>query len=114
MAGTFEILQNNHRQFCFHLKLNSGEIILRSNVYNKKERCLQDILKICKSDQDNTDYKQCTTIIKQPYFLLQDKNSRILAVSGYYLSHAECHKSIREVQDNVKKASIMDDCYSYV
>lgn len=99
MPGWFELMVSNGTQYCFLLKSRDGEIILSSGGYESLSAARNAIGLVQTYCQLDGSYERRTSHNAQFYFVLKDRDNKLIGMSQLYPT-AEA----RDVAINLMKA----------
>jgi uncharacterized protein len=108
MAGKFEIKKSSNGKFHFNLKAGNGQIILSSELYEKKPACENGIESVKKNAADDARYERRKSSKGDPYFVLKASNGQEIGRSEMYSSDAAMENGIESVKKNAPPAETSD------
>jgi hypothetical protein len=84
LKGEFKIKEASNGQHYFVLRAPNHEIVLVSQMYSRRQDCIDGIEAVLATGSDRNNWKQRTASNGQPYFVLQSPNGKIIGVSELY------------------------------
>ncbi len=108
MAGKFEIKTSSNGKFHFNLKAGNGQIILSSEMYEKKPACQNGIESVMKNASDDARYERKKSSKGDPYFIIKAGNGQEIGRSEMYSSDSAMENGIESVKKNAPTATIAD------
>jgi uncharacterized protein len=108
MAGKFEIKKSSNGKFHFNLKAGNGQIILSSELYEKKPACENGIESVKKNAADDARYERRQSSKGDPYFILKAGNGQEIGRSEMYSSDSAMENGIESVKKNAPTAETSD------
>jgi uncharacterized protein YegP (UPF0339 family) len=109
MAGKFEIKKAKDGEFYFHLKAPNGQIILASEMYERKASALNGIQSVKKNSADDKRYERKEAKNGHFMFNLKAGNHEVIGTSQTYTSSEACDNGIASVKTNAPKAQVLDE-----
>jgi uncharacterized protein YegP (UPF0339 family) len=109
MAGRFEIKKAKDGEFYFHLKAPNGQIILASEMYERKASAVNGIESVKKNSPDDTRYERKDTKNGEFMFNLKAANHEVIGTSQTYTSTEARDHGIVSVKTNAPKADVLDE-----
>ena len=106
--GKFVVTQRTNGDFQFSLKAGNGQIILSSQGYAAKPRCLNGIESVRKNSQDDARFDRKVSSNGKPFFNLTATNGQIIGNSEMYESEAARDNGIESVKKNAPDADLDD------
>lgn len=100
MSGWYELRQNAKGQHSFVLKAGNGEIILTSEMYERKESAQNGIASVQKNSPDADRYEKRDASDGRQYFVLKAANHQIIGQSQMYSSASGRDNGIASVRTN--------------
>jgi uncharacterized protein len=112
MRGKFVIYKDNAGEFRFRLSTGDGQIILTSESYKTKARCITGIESVRKNSQTDDCFGRKDTESGKWMFNLKASNGRVIGTSEIYESEKARESGIASVINNAAKAKL-DDQVAY-
>jgi uncharacterized protein YegP (UPF0339 family) len=109
MLGKFEIKKAKDGEFYFHLKAPNGQIILASEMYERKASALNGIQSVKKNSPDDKRYERKEARNGNFMFNLKAANHEVIGTSQTYTSSEACNHGIASVKTNAPKAKVLDE-----
>lgn len=98
----FNTFQGDNNQWYFHLKARNGRIILQSEGYLERRKCLMGVESVMVNGANKKSYEINESTNSEWYFVLVATNGRVIGVSETYKSKQGCKKGIRSCIKNIK------------
>jgi uncharacterized protein YegP (UPF0339 family) len=108
MAAKFEIKKSSNGKFHFNLKAGNGQVILSSEMYEKKSACENGIESVKKNAADENRFERKANGKGDPYFILKAANGQEIGRSETYSSNSGMENGIESVQTNAPNADVSD------
>ena len=108
MAAKFEMMKARNGKFRFNLKSANGQVVLTSQMYEKRISATNGIKSIKKNCKDDNCYDRKIARNGKPYFVMKAKNGQAIGNSQQYASKATMEKGIRAVKNTAPKANVKD------
>jgi uncharacterized protein YegP (UPF0339 family) len=108
MPGIFELKKNDSDQFSFSLTAESGETILRSELYETKPSAQNGIASVQKNSPSDERYERKVATDGRFYFTLKAANHQVIGTSPMYKSADGRDASIASVKANGATATVKD------
>ena len=109
MPGRFEIKKAKDGEFYFHLKAPNGQVILASEMYERKASAVNGIQSVKKNSPDDTRYERKDTKNGEFMFNLKAANHEVIGTSQTYTSTEARDNGIASVKTNAPKADVLDE-----
>jgi uncharacterized protein YegP (UPF0339 family) len=109
MACKFEIKKAKDGEFYFHLKASNGQIILASEMYERKASAENGIASVKKNAPDDSRYERKDTKNGQFMFNLKAANHEIIGTSETYTTTEARNYGIESVKTNAPTAEVHDE-----
>lgn len=108
MVMSYELIHIKNGKFMFHLKSANQEVILSSEVYNKKASALDGIKSVQRNGTQLKRFNLCESSDQKSYFVLKAVNGKIIGCSEMYESKAAAEKGIQSVLINAESSEIRE------
>lgn len=108
MAAKFEMLKSRNGKFRFNLKAANGQVVLTSELYEKRISATNGIKSIKKNCGDDNCFERKQARNGKPYFVMKAKNGQSIGKSQQYASKATMEKGIRSVKNSAPDADVKD------
>ena len=109
MAGKFEIKKSKDGEFYFHLKAENGQIILASEMYERKASAENGIASVKKNASDDKHYERKTSKNGEFMFNLKALNHEVIGTSQLYTTIESRDHGIESVKIHAPKAEVLDE-----
>jgi uncharacterized protein YegP (UPF0339 family) len=109
MSSRFEIKKAKDGEFYFHLKAPNGQIILASEMYERKASAINGIESVKKNAPDDARYERKDTRNGEFMFNLKAANHEVIGTSQTYTSTEGRDNGIASVKTNAPKADVLDE-----
>ncbi len=106
--GKFEIDKRKNGEYQFNLKAANGQIILSSESYQQKVRCIDGIQSVKKYAQNDNMYIRKTSTNGKYYFNLKSDNGQVIGISEMYDNETSMNRGIDSVKVNALTAPLKD------
>lgn len=106
MRGKFLIYKDNAGEFRFRLRAGDGQIILTSESYKTKARCITGIESVRKNSQTDDCFERKGTESGKWMFNLKASNGRVIGTSESYESEKARESGIASVINNAPEAKL--------
>jgi uncharacterized protein YegP (UPF0339 family) len=100
MKGWYELHSNDKGQFSFVLKAANGEVILRSEQYQRKASALRGIASVRKNSPLENQFARKVAKDGRTYFNLRAGNNQVIGTSQMYKSEESRDNGIASVMTN--------------
>jgi uncharacterized protein YegP (UPF0339 family) len=108
MAAKFEMLMSRNGKFRFNLKSGNGQIVLTSELYEKRISATNGIKSIKKNCGDDNCFERKQARNGKPFFVMKAKNGQSIGKSQQYSGNASMEKGIKSVKTNAPDAEVKD------
>ena len=108
MAGKFEMLMSKNGKFRFNLKAGNNQVIISSQLYEKRISATNGIKSIKKHCNDDKCFEKKVAKNGKPYFVLKAKNGQAIGKSQQYASTSTMAKGIRAIRNAAPDAEVVD------
>ena len=108
MAAKFEMMKARNGKFRFNLKAANGQVVLTSQMYEKRISATNGIKSIKKNCGDDNCFDRKQARNGKPYFVMKAKNGQPIGNSQQYASKATMEKGIRSVKNSAPNADVKD------
>jgi uncharacterized protein YegP (UPF0339 family) len=108
MAAKFEMMVARNGKFRFNLKSGNGQIVLTSQMYEKRISATNGIKSIKKNCGDDNCFERKVARNGKPFFVLKAKNGQAIGKSQQYSGNASMEKGIASVKNNAPDAEVKD------
>ncbi len=105
---SYEVNKSSNEKFFFNLKAGNHEVILTSEMYERKASALAGIASVQRHSPDDANYELKRSSKDQPYFVLKAANSQVIGRSEMYSSEAAARNGIESVKKNGGSTDIKD------
>jgi uncharacterized protein len=109
MASKFEIKKAKDGEFYFHLKAPNGQVILASEMYERKASAVDGIQSVKKNATDDNRYERKEAKNGQFMFNLKAANHEVIGTSETYISSEARDNGIASVKTNAPQAEVLDE-----
>ena len=106
-TGTFVLEQSKNGKVKFNLEAANHQVILTSELYEKKASALKGIESVRKNAAANR-FDRRTAKNGSPYFVLLAANKEVIGTSEMHSSAAALERGIASVQSNAPDAKVVD------
>ncbi|NNE65343.1 MAG: YegP family protein [Pyrinomonadaceae bacterium] len=108
MAGKFEVLKSKNGKFRFNLKAGNNQIIISSQLYEKRISVTNGIKSVKNHCGDDKCFERKVAKNGKPYFVLKAKNGKTIGKSQQYASNSTMNKGIRAIRNAAPDAEVVD------
>ena len=108
MAGKFELLKSRNGKFRFNLKAGNNQVIITSQLYEKRISATNGIKSIKNHCKDDKCFERKVAKNGKPYFVLKAKNGQTIGKSQQYASRSTMAKGIRAIRNAAPGADVVD------
>jgi len=108
MAGSFVLQKSSDQKFYFNLRVENGEKILTSEMYNAKPGALNGIESVKKNAPDDSRFQRRQSKAGKPYFVLVAGNNEVIGTSEEYSSSEAMENGIAAVKRTAPGATLED------
>ncbi len=108
MAGKFELKKTANGKFMFNLKSGNGQVILTSQMYERKEDALNGIKSVQANAADDARFERKTSSKGEPFFVLLAANKQQVGKSETYSSASAMENGVESVKKNAPGAAVDD------
>lgn len=108
MAAKFELLKAKNGKFRFNLKSGNGQIVISSQMYDKRVSATNGIKSIQKNCGNDKCFERKSARNGKPYFVLKSTNGQVIGQSQQYSGTASMEKGISSVKTNAPVAAVKD------
>ena len=108
MAGKFELYKDLSNEYRFQLKAGNGEIILRSEGYEKKAGAENGIDSVKANAPIDARYERRISTNNKYFFNLRAANNQVIGTSEMYETAAGRDNGIESVKTNAPTATTDD------
>ena len=108
MAAKFEMKVARNGKFRFNLKSGNGQIVITSEMYEKRISATNGIKSIKKNCGDDNCFERKVARNGKPFFVLKAKNGQTIGKSQQYSGNASMEKGIASVKNNAPEAEVKD------
>ncbi len=108
MAGKFELKKSDSGKFHFNLKSSNGQIILSSGMYATIDDAKAAITAVQERGAVDANFERKTSSKDEPYFVLNNKEGKMLGKSEMYSSASGMENGVDSVIKNAPEAKIVE------
>ena len=108
MPGIFELKKNDSDQFSFALTAESGETLLRSELYETKPSAQNGMASVQKNSPIDERYERKTASDGRFYFTLKAANHQVIGTSPMYKSADGRDAAIASIKVGGPAATVKD------
>jgi uncharacterized protein YegP (UPF0339 family) len=108
MAAKFELLKAKNGKFRFNLKSGNGQIVLTSQMYEKRVAATNGIKSVKKNCANDKCVERKAAKNGKPFFVLKSTNGQVIGQSQQYSGTASMEKGIASVKTNAPDAEVKD------
>jgi len=108
MAGKFEMVKSKNGKFRFNLKAGNNQVIITSQLYEKRISATNGIKSIKNHCGDDACFERKVAKNDKPYFVLKAKNGQTIGKSQQYASKATMEKGIKAIRNAAPDAEVVD------
>ncbi|HSO06581.1 MAG TPA: YegP family protein [Pelomicrobium sp.] len=108
MAGKFELKKTANGKFMFNLKSGNGQVILTSQMYERRDDALAGIRSVQTNAADDARFERKTSSKGEPFFVLLAGNGQQVGKSEMYSSAAAMENGVESVKKNAPGAAVED------
>lgn len=106
MAGKFELKTSANGKYMFNLKSGNGQVILTSQMYERREDALAGIKAVQTYAADDARFERKTSSKGEPFFVLTSGNGQQVGRSEMYSSVAAMENGVESVKKNAPGAAV--------
>jgi uncharacterized protein YegP (UPF0339 family) len=108
MPGKFELKKAANGKFMFNLKAANGQVILTSQMYERKDDALAGIQSVQANAGHDERFERKTASSGEPFFVLLAANRQQVGRSESYSSASAMENGIASVKANAPGAAVDD------
>ncbi len=105
---SYEIKKTANGKYMFNLKAGNHEVILTSEVYERKESALAGIESVRANGANDANFELKKSAADQPYFVLKAANTQVIGKSEMYSSEAAAKNGMESVKKNCESKEVKD------
>ena len=110
MAARFVLKDAKGGQFLFNLKAGNNEVILTSQLYERKKSAEDGISSVRENSADDGRFGRKAARSGEAYFVLKATNGKVIGKSEMYSSASAMEKGIASVKKNAPDVPVEDTC----
>ncbi|RPD38492.1 YegP family protein [Chitinophaga barathri] len=107
--GKFVIANGPSGSFYFNLKAGNGEVILTSEHYTTKDKCLEGVASVKRNAVMDRQYEDRTANDGRLYFVLKGGNQEVIGTSQMYQGSSGRETGKASVKANAAEAAIEEE-----
>jgi uncharacterized protein YegP (UPF0339 family) len=108
VAGKFELKKTANGKFMFNLKSGNGQVILTSQMYERKEDAMSGIKSVQANAAQDARFERKVSSNREPFFALLAGNGQQIGKSETYSSASAMENGVESVKNNAPGAAVED------